>query len=357
MQIRSLKLVNFRNYLSLKIDFSPTLNIIIGKNGMGKTNLVEAIYVLALTKSFRSNNDKLMIYQDKDLFKITGKIVDEGENTLEIILNNEGKKAKINKTSCIKLSDYISKFRVIVFSPDDLRIIKSTPGERRKTLNMQLSQLDNSYLKNLGCYNKLLKQRNSYLKTMYTNHNASIDYLDILTDKLITYGESIYKQRKNYFASLNEIIAKKYAKKETLIIKYMTDYDNYNKNKLKQKYKKSINKDIILGATQIGIHRDDYIFQFNNNDLKDFGSEGEQKNAVITYKLAEIELFYMRHHSYPVLILDDLLSELDEGKIKNILKKINKKTQTFITTVDEKIVTSGLIKEGKIFKIKDGKIT
>jgi len=359
MRIKSLKLFNFRNYKNLKIDFSDTLNIIYGKNGMGKTNLVEAVYVLALTKSFRTNNDKLLISKEEELFKIEGTIIDTTENNYKITLNEEGKKVEVNNTPIPRLSDYISKLSVIIFSPDDLRIIKSTPQDRRKVLNMQLSQLNNNYLKHLNNYNKVLKQRNAYLKTMYVNHNASKDFLDILTSELIEYGEKIYEERTEYFSYLNGIIADKYSKiagQNILEIKYLSDFKNFHKEKILKKYKSSENKDIILGKTSIGIHRDDYAFYLNGDSLKDYGSEGQRKNAIISYKLSEIEIFFQKKKTNPILILDDLFSELDNEKIKNILKMIDKNVQTFITTTDINKVSEQIKKKSKIFEAKGTKI-
>ena len=185
MQIRNLKLLNFRNYESLNLDFYHGKNIIYGKNGMGKTNLVEAIYVLSLTKSFRGSSDKVLIKSNEDVLKIVGIINDNIDNTYQIVINKQGKKVKINNNLCKKISEYISKINVILFNPDDLKFIKESPGVRRNYLNIDMSSFDNDYLIYLSNYNKVLKQRNSYLKTMYVNANSSSEYLDILTDKLI----------------------------------------------------------------------------------------------------------------------------------------------------------------------------
>ena len=185
MQIRSLKLLNFRNYGHLEIGFVDTNNIIYGNNGMGKTNLIEAIYVLALTKSFRGSWDKVVIKNDKNLTKISGIVKDNIENNYQLIISDLGKDVRIDNNKINKLSDYISKINVILFNPDDLRIIKDTPSIRRTALNIDISQLNNNYLKLINSYNKLLKQRNAYLKTMYYNHNTSSNYLGIITDKLI----------------------------------------------------------------------------------------------------------------------------------------------------------------------------
>ena len=359
MQIRFLKLINFRNFKTLKINFSETLNIIYGKNGMGKTNIVEAIYVLSLTKSFRTTNDKLLVHKDSNTFKIEGIVFDGSEKTYKLSLNDTGKKTRINKTSIQKLSDYISKLSVIVFSPADLRIIKSSPQDRRKSVNMQLSQISNRYLKMLGTYNKILKQRNSYLRTMYVNKNASVDYLDILTSELVDYGLEIYKERALYFSQLNDQISDYYEKitgAKDLQIKYISDFKDLEKSDLLKKYKTTENKDVIFGKTSIGIHRDDFSLAVAEDSLKDFGSEGQQKNAIIAYKLSEIDIFYKTKKSNPILILDDLFSELDNEKITNILKLINPDIQTFITTTDIRKITPKLRQKSKIIKVIDGTV-
>ena len=194
MQITNLKLTNFRNYNLLNLNFSNRLNIFYGDNGSGKTNILESIYVLALTKSFRTINDKNIIKNAEVKTKVEGEILDKRKIKYSIEISSDGKKVKINNNNILKLSDYISSINVVLFNPNDLDMIKTTPSFRRKCLNMDLSQLDNSYLKLLNTYNKILKQRNSYLKTMYINSLAQEDYLNILTDNLIEIGEkNIYQ--------------------------------------------------------------------------------------------------------------------------------------------------------------------
>ena len=188
MHLVSLKLLNFRNYDRLSINFSLEKNLIVGPNGMGKTNLIEAIYVLSLTKSFRGTLDKILIKNGKNLTKISGVVEHNIKHEYNVVITNEGKSAKIDSNKYPRLSDYISKINVVLFNPDDLKIIKDSPGIRRNSLNIDLSQLDNEYLKVLNQYNKVLKQRNAYLKTMYANANSSSDYLNVLTKKLIDYG-------------------------------------------------------------------------------------------------------------------------------------------------------------------------
>ena len=358
MQIVNLKLQNFRNYDNLELEFSKK-NIIYGKNGMGKTNLIEAIYVLALTKTFRSNNEKIVIKEDKDITKINGIIIDDIKNKYEVFINKTGKKVKIDNNTYKKISDYISNIKVILFNPNDLQIIKDSPSIRRKLLNVSISQYNNNYLKILSNYNKILKQRNAYLKTMYINATASKEYLDILTEKLIDLGLDIYEYRKNYIKDINlkiNDIYKKISNIDGINIEYISNYNDLNKEKLLKKYKELLNKDMMLGMTKLGIHHDDLVFKIKNNDLKEYGSEGQQKNSIIAYKLSEIDVFKEKINKIPILILDDLFSELDEEKINNILNLIDNDVQTFITTTEIDKVNNKVKENSKIFHITESGI-
>lgn len=359
MQIRDLKLVNFRNYSQIYLKFNRHLNIIIGNNGMGKTNLVEAIYVLALTKSFRTNVDNLLIKQDSNNTLIKASIENIVSDTYLLSISNEGKKVKINDSKIKRLSDYISKINVILFSPNDLRIIKDTPSIRRKMLNIEISQLNNLYLKYLQEYNQIIKQRNSYLKVMAINGNASKDYLDILTNNLIDIGLKINNQRKAYIDMINSNVTSFYLKitgLDHLKIEYISDFNDLNRESLKKLYDKSLERDISFGKTHLGIHHDDINFLLKENNLKDYGSEGQQKNAIIALKLAEIDIFYQNKKTYPILILDDLFSELDQEKINNLIMLLNNKIQTFITTTELTKVDQTLLENCKVFHILEDKI-
>jgi len=356
MKIQHLKLLNFRNYEKIEINFSPFVNIIYGNNGVGKTNLVESIYVLALTKSFRTTVDKVLIMNNKDVCRIEGIIVDGYEKKYRLILKSDGKKVKIDDTKIDKLSDYISNISVVLFSPDDLKFIKDSPAVRRKSINLEISQLNNVYLKCLNMYNKLLKQRNSYLKMTNINANSSTEYLNILTNKLVEWGEKIYYERKNYVNQLNDKIGAFYNNICgicDLKLEYISDYKNFDKNKILNNYKESLNKDIILGKTTLGIHHDDVKFKIKGLNLKDYGSEGQQKNAIIAYKLAELEIFKNNRGDYPILILDDLFSELDNDKISNIFNLIKNDIQVFITTTQIDRIDKKILKNSKIFNILD----
>ncbi len=337
MQIQELKLLNFRNYERIHISFKNHFNIIYGKNGSGKTNLVEAIYVLALSRSFKQTNDKTLIKNGSDITKVEGIIKNVYQNTYKVIITPEGKKVKIDNNKITKISDYISKINIVLFSPNDLKMIKDTPSIRRKYLNIAISQLNVTYLKELNQYNKLLKTRNVYLKRMYLNGNSLESYLDILTEKLIDVGISIYESRKKYLELVNLFLKNIYrsiTNSGNLEVRYISDYDKKSKEELKRLYHKNLSKDMSFGKTNVGIHHDDIEFSLDSYLLKEYGSEGQQKNAVISWKFSEIEIMKQEKKVIPILILDDLFSELDMEKIENIFKLIDKDTQTFITTTE-----------------------
>lgn len=357
MQILTLKLLNFRNYEKLDLSFNPSKNIIIGKNGMGKTNIVEAIYTLALTKSFRGSKDNVLIKKNSDLARIEGTVVDNYKNDYKIIIKENDKTVKIDNKEVNRISDYLSKINIVLFTSEDLKLIKDTPNTRRKLINIELSQYSNDYLKILTYYNKVLKQRNSYLKNLYINGNASKDYLFILTDQLIELGLKIYDYRVKFINLIENYIEKNYEKitgNSGLKLVYKSDYMNKTKEELQKIYKNELNRDIILGKTNTGIQRDDFEFYLDNNNLKDYGSSGEDKNAIISLKLAEIDIFKCEKSITPILILDDLFSELDEIKINNILEFIPDDIQTFITTTELSKVSDKIRNNSKIFEVNEG---
>jgi DNA replication and repair protein RecF len=356
MNVDVLELTNFRNYHKLKIKFSPFVNIIHGKNGSGKTNIVEAIYVLGLTKSFRNINEKHLILKDKDISKVKGTLVLKSKNKYEVDITKEGKKVLINNNKVNLLSDYISNIPIIVFSPDDLKLLKETPIVRRKFLNIELSFYKKEYLKNIACYNKLLKQRNSYLKQSFINSNKSSEYLDILTEKLFDYGLKIFNDRKEFIEKINQKINEYYSKiskSGAVNIKYVSNFEDNKENMLK-KYKKYYQKELNFGKTLLGIHLDDIDFYLDQNKVKEWASEGQLKNIIVAMKLVEVNLIHEERGYYPILILDDLFSEIDKEKINNILKLLPEKCQIFITTTELSKVKKSIKENSKIIKVNNG---
>lgn len=357
MKIDSLSLMNFRNYETLNISFGD-LNIIYGLNGSGKTNIIEAIYTLALTKSFRINNDKVMIKKGKIKAKIKGNVLKNGdENTFGVEISNDGKVVTINGEKQDKVSDYVSRINVILFNPSDTRLIDESPMIRRKMLNIEISQIYKEYLVILTNYQRILKQRNFYLRGMYVNGSYTNTYLDILTKKLIEYGSIICKYREKFVDNINKYIASNYEKifgSGTLKIRYISTFKNKSEDDLIKRYKDNYQKELSVGKTLEGIHHDDIVFVLDNNNLKEWGSEGQRKNAIISFKLAEINVINEIKGYYPILILDDLFSELDKVKVTNLLGMLDRNVQTFMTTTDLKNISKKVIKDAKKFKVNDG---
>ena len=359
MKIDSLSLMNFRNYETLNISFG-NLNIIYGLNGSGKTNIVEAIYMLALTKSFRINNDKIMIKKGKIKAKIKGNVLKKNdENEFGVEISNDGKIVTINGEKQDKVSDYVSRINVILFNPSDTRLIDDAPSERRKILNIEISQIYKEYLVVLTNYQRILKQRNFYIRGMYINGSYTSEYLDILTKKLVEYGKVICKYRQDFIDNINKYIKSNYEKifgSGTLKIRYVSTFKNKSEDDLIKRFKDNYQKELSVGKTLEGIHHDDIMFILDNNNLKEWGSEGQRKNAIISFKLAEINVINEIKGYYPILILDDLFSELDKEKITNLLGMLDRNVQTFITTTDLKNISKKVIKDAKKIKVCDGAI-
>ena len=359
MQISSLKLLNFRNYETLELKFSPKVNIIYGKNGMGKTNIIEAIYMLGLTKTFRSNNDNIVIKRGKNIAKIEGTIKNTILNNYKIIINNAGKRIKVDNNKIAKISDYITRVNIILFNPDDLKMIKDTPSIRRKMLNIEISGINGEYLLLLNSYNKVLKQRNAYLKALNKKKDYETSFLNILTEQLVDLGLKIMWIREDFINNINSYISDIYYEithKGTLKVVYKSEFLGKNKEDLLKMFEKNISREIFLGKTIFGIQHDDLEFQVDSEIVKEFSSVGEQKNSIISFKLAEIKNIEEKLHKKPILILDDLFSELDEEKINNILMLIDTNLQTFITTTEITKVDKRLLANAKIFHVIDGKV-
>lgn len=294
------------------------------------------------------------------LSKVEGSVRNRYTVNYSVLLSKEGKKVKINNNRVAKISDYISKITIVLFHPDDLRFIKDTPSTRRKNLNISISEITIEYLRYLNDYNKILKQRNAYLKQMYINNNNDTNYLDILTDKLVDNGLYIYNKRREFVLEINKFISQFYEKIAVtgdMSISYLSDYDNLKKDDILKVYKKNLAKDMAFGKTIFGVHTDDLKFILDDKDLKEYGSEGQQKNAIIAYKFSEMEIFKKITGSYPILILDDLFSELDAEKIQNILSLLTNDFQTFITTTDIKHFGSLENLSYKQIHVEKGKIT
>ena len=363
MKIKKLKLKNYRNYNNLEIKFNDNLNIIIGNNAQGKTNILEAIYYLSITKSFLSVSDKNCMKKDEVFTKIEANILDNNKKKkISLVINDNGKKLEINDNEIKKHFEFIGNLKVIIFSPDNIRLIKDAPSNRRKFLNIEISQLYSRYINSLNEYNVLLKQRNEYLKYIKNGKSNEI-YFSILNDKYVELSYEIYKYRIKFINYLNKYIGSIYKEisgYDGLYISYIPsvdirDMDNFVNNML-SKLKDNYDREVLYGNSLYGPHRDDFSFKIEDNDLLLYGSQGQLKMAVLALKLAELDVFKEISGEYPVLLLDDLFSELDIYKRNKIIKYLNKGIQTIITTTDLNNIDDEIIKDANVFKIDDGRI-
>lgn len=365
MYLKNIELTNFRNYKHIKVSFNKGINIIYGNNAQGKTNLLESIYLLGLTNSHRSILDNSLVNTGKSFLKVNGVLKkDKIGNDLEVYIDDKKKILKIDNSIISKVSDYISILNIIIFTPDDLDLIKGSPQIRRKFLNVELSQLYSNYYIVLNEYEKLLKIRNEYLKNVYKFNKIDENYFEILTSYLVDKAIIIYKMREKFVNKFNmfcQNIYKDISNYDGFRIYYKKsiDIDINDKNIngiMLDKFREKRDIEIKLSSTIYGPHRDDLEFYLNDINLKFYGSQGQQRLAVLTLKLSEIEIFKKYKDSTPILLLDDIFSEIDNDKRDNLLKYINKDIQTIITTTDVDNIDEKFIKKAKLFQIDDGKI-
>jgi len=358
MNIKSLKLKNFRNYEKLDLTFEKGLNVFVGKNAQGKTNILEAIYFSALGKSFRLCKDKEIIQWNKESGKTEINFKNRFRNKkIEVFFQkNQKKSIKIDKISIKKIVSLLGELTIVFFSPDELKLIKDSPEERRRFMNINISQTDKKYFYNLSRYEKILQNRNKLLKTTKEFGSLS-DTIDIWDKALCEVAEKISVARKSFVDGILP-----YAKKaheyisngsENFDMKYKSMPEinsSYKENMLKQ-LQKNLEKDYRLGFTSIGPHRDDIDLFINGVEVKNYGSQGQQRTVALALKLAELESLKERTGEYPILLLDDVFSELDENRREKLLK-FTSRTQTFITCTE----FNYKMKDVEIFQVVDGKI-
>lgn len=368
MFIKQLKLHQFRNYENIELHFDDKVNIFLGENAQGKTNALEAIYVLILAKSHRTSRDRELILWEKEFARIEGSFEKRtGPLTLELVLHGKGKKGKVNGLEQKRLSDYVGSANVVMFAPEDLNLVKGMPSIRRRFLDMEIGQMNRVYLHDLGLYQKVLKQRNHLLKEMQKNKQSSNSMLDIFTEQFIDLAAEVLSRRFLFVKRLRkwarDIHYSISNEKEELDIHYVpTAHVSEEMNLLKIKeglyetYEKKREQEIFRGSTLFGPHRDDLTFTVNGRNLQTFGSQGQQRTTALALKLAEIELIHAEIGDYPILLLDDVLSELDRYRQSHLLKAMQEKVQTFITTTSVSGIDEEMIKEAKIFRVSNGTI-
>ncbi len=339
MLINSLRVTNFRNYTNADISFSDDINIIIGENGQGKTNLIEAIYMLSLGRSFRTNKEKelMMFGCEKSTVMANVTAMDRNYN-IEIMLSKDMKKAvKINSLAIEKLTDLLGIINIVIFSPEDLKLVREGPRERRSFMDREISQLRPAYYSVIYSYQKTLNQRNNLLKSSNIDKNL----LGVYDEQLASLSEKIMRYRSDFIMKIAPITQKIHnnisSGKENLLIKYCPNIKipqkDISKDNIQKLFEDSQSADIQKRTTTIGPHKDDISIFIDDMDLRAFGSQGQKRSAAISLKLSEIELIYEERNEYPIVLLDDIFSELDITRQKMLIDSLEN-IQTFVTTTE-----------------------
>lgn len=332
MIVKELELHNLRNYEYLKVNFNKGINYIYGENASGKTNILEAIYFLSLTRSFRTSEIEELIKKDASFARILAKIDTQNvSKTLEIGFNKSGKKILVNGKKVLKISELNSLINVISFIPKNTNLLKDAPKERRKFLNIYLSKFSNNYLKTLSVYEKILKERNDAFKAYKINPTL----IDILTNQLISLNKEIYLYRKKFVNEINKYLADVFKEvsltNEKLKMKYESFLNNQNENIenfLKNEFENIKEEEFKRKQTLIGIHKDDFKIYIDEKDVSLYGSQGENRISIISLILS---LYFLNKEEKPIIVLDDVISELDEKHEENLLKYLENFNQVFIT--------------------------
>lgn len=368
MKLTNLQLQNFRNYESVQLEFTDGVHVFIGENAQGKTNLMESIYALAMTKSHRTTNDKELIGWNKEFATIKGTVEKTATKTnLELQFSKKGKIAKVNYLEQKRLSSYLGNLNVILFAPENLTLVKGSPQNRRKFVDMEFGQMSSLYLYDLVEYNRVLKQRNTYLKQLAIKKKQPDEYLDVLSEMLSELASKIVFHRLDFMKQLEALAIPIHDQlslgREKFSVSYQATIpleDGLTPEQMKEIYmnqfKKNQTREADQATTLIGPHRDDLIFYLNEVPVQTYGSQGQQRSTVLSLKLAEIELMKLSTGEYPLLLLDDVLSELDDDRQTHLIKAIENKVQTFITTTSLDGIKQQFINEPVVIPIEKGTI-
>lgn len=361
MYIKSLFLKNFRNYVEEQIEFSDGINMLCGANAQGKTNAAEAIFFLCTGYSPRANRDKLLIRHGQTNAEISGtSITQYGNVNVKIDFNNQDKKSiYINGLSVLKIGELLGNIKSVFFNPSELKLVQESPEDRRRFMNVSLSQMSKNYFYALQRYNKILAQRNNLLKD--PDKYLIRETLPIWDEQLCRQAGKIIKSRNEFLIELSPLAQEKHAilsgGKEELSMKTESGYYGSEEEiayALKEDLKLGLERDMRLGFTTIGPHRDDIKFSLNSDDVRVFGSQGQQRTVALSIKLAEAELFKNRFNEYPILILDDVLSELDKSRQRKLLSAIDNIQTIFTATHLDRTIFKG--KEINKISIVNGKV-
>lgn len=369
MHIENIKLKNYRNYEDLEISFENKVNVILGENAQGKTNVMESIFVLAMAKSHRTSNDKDLIRWDEEYAKIEGRVRKRNTSIpLELVISKKGKKAKSNHIEQQKLSQYVGTMNVVMFAPEDLHLVKGSPQVRRRFIDMEIGQVSPVYLHDISQYQKILQQRNHYLKLLQIRKQTDTTMLDVLTEQFVQYAAKIIERRYQFLSLLQEWAGPIHSgisrNLEVLKIQYKPSLDvseSLDLTKMIEEFQGKFAqirlREIERGVTLIGPHRDDLVFFVNGRDVQTFGSQGQQRTTALSLKLAEIELIHSEIGEYPILLLDDVLSELDDYRQSHLLNTIQGKVQTFVTTTSVEGIDHQTLRDASTFYVAQGTLS
>ena len=353
MWINKIKIKNFRNYEEEEINLEKNVNIFYGENAQGKTNIIEAIFLCSMGKSFRAKKDKEMIKLDKEnaLIEIEYQKSDR-DGKIKIELANK-KTVYVNGIKIKKLSELLGNIHIVIFTPDDINILKGGPQNRRRFLDIMISQLKPNYMHNLNLYLKTLEQRNNYLRQI-KEEGKDESLLEIWDEKLAEYAYNVSSYRNYFIEKIKNKIKNIHNEitdyKEDIDIEYITEC--LDKNKFLELLKQRRKLDIIKGFTTKGVHRDDFMIYINKKELDIYGSQGQHRTAILSLKLSELNIINEEIGEYPILLLDDFMSELDQKRRNHFLEKIEN-TQVIITCTDKIDVEN---KNILIYNVKDGKV-
>ncbi|MBR1758985.1 MAG: DNA replication/repair protein RecF [Lachnospiraceae bacterium] len=357
MVIRSLELQNFRNYASLAMEFDEGINILFGDNAQGKTNILEALYLTSTTKSHRASKDREMIRIGQEEAHIRLFLSqNDVDHRMDLHLKqSKAKGAAIDGVPVRRSGDLVGFLKVVFFSPEDLSIIKNGPGERRRFLDMELCQLDKVYLNQLANYNRALNQRNNLLKQIGQDPSLK-ETLELWEEQLISYGTQIMRGRASFLQELAPIVSEIHAQlsggKEELKLLYEP---NVSADRYREELFYSRDRDIYLKTTHVGPHRDDMVFEINGSDARRFGSQGQQRTAALSLKMAEIEIVRRRTGQKPILLLDDVLSELDRSRQTYLLSGISG-TQVIMTCTGLEEFVENRVRVNRVFEVIEGQV-
>ena len=355
MKIKKIDFLNFRKHKKLEISFSPGINVVIGENACGKTSVLEGIGILSTTKSFKKAKDEDMVSFGAEYYYIQTIIEKDGLcQELAVSFSQDGKKLFKNKKKVNPFSEYLENLKAVIFSNFDFELVNGSPSARRKFLNLLSVQYNKKYAGVLNEYEKILKERNFLLKRSFLGiAQNDKKLLDVLTTQLIEKGKEIIKLRGSIIDTLNSLISLEFVslignKENLLSLKYIpcVEVAMYE-----AEMSKALEIDIAKGATQIGPHRDDYCFLLNDKNLEFHGSQGQQRDALISLKLAVVKTLYKKNNDWPVLLLDDVFSELDPIRQNNILKSINDDIQTIITTTSLTDIKQHVLENINVIKL------